>query len=75
MIYMGFKVLINANETRVFFDDIDISDYVMQNMEILNKGTVASRIDGKMTQLLTLRMEVDIEELNGMKTASTRRSD
>ena len=72
---MGFKVLINANETRVFFDDIDISDYVMQNMEILNKGTVASRIDGKMTQLLTLRMEVDIEELNGMKTASTRRSD
>jgi hypothetical protein len=71
---MGFKVITNENETKVFFNDIDISNYVMQNMEILNKGAVASRIDGKMTQLLTLRMEVDLEELNGMKTASISRS-
>jgi hypothetical protein len=72
---MGFKVITNENETKVFFNDIDISNYVMQNMEILNNGTVASRIDGKLTQLLTLRMEVDLEELNGMKTASISRSD
>lgn len=68
---MGFKAIINANETKIFFNDIDISSHVMANMEILNKGVITSGKDGKMTQLLTLRMEVDLEELNGMKMANT----
>lgn len=67
---MGFKAIINANETKIFFNDIDISSHVMANMEIVNNGAISSGIDGKRTQLLTLRMEVDLEELNGMKMAS-----
>lgn len=72
---MGFKLIVNADEAKIFFNDIDISKYVMTNFEIINRGLVASGTDRKMTQLLSLRIEVDLEELNGMKLASATLGD